>query len=372
MKSRQSAKPATHDGNIGVPAAPVLPEKPHRPAAIAQHAGGLSVVDQLNWDDLRLVLAAVRAGSLRRTAGSLGKDIATVVRRVRRLEEQLGEQLFQIFPNGVRPTPTGQAIAAAAERIEAIFFDLARDLVGAAAQQGGVVRIAITEGLGTYWVMPKLVEFQRAFPRLTVELRCAMESVDVLRHEADIAIQFIRPDSPDLIVTKLGRLHIYPFASRDYQRIYGLPQSIADLGSHRVIDQVAPQLAGGVAPHLAAVAAPEHLVTIRTNASTALLYAIEKGAGIGGLPTYAIALGADVIPVDIGIKHHLDIWLTYHPSLREVERIATVVSWLRRIFSPEHYLWFRDEFVHPSALKEMLDREPEASTARNYRAAMLK
>jgi DNA-binding transcriptional LysR family regulator len=283
-----------------------------------------------------------------------------------------GVQLFKILPSGVEVTPTGKAVAAAALQIEQTFFDLARDLECARPEQNGLVRIAITEGLGTYWVMPKLVEFQRAFPRLTIDLRCAMESVDVLPHEADIAIQFIRPDSPELIVRKLGRLHVYPFASADYKRAYGLPQSIAELGSHRVIDQVAPQLGGGVAPHLAAAAAPDHFVAIRTNASTALLCAIEKGAGIGGLPTYAVALGADMIPVDIGIRHHLDIWLTYHPSLRQVDRIATVLSWLRRIFSPEHYPWFRDEFIHPDKLREMIDLDPELRTASRYRAALLK
>jgi DNA-binding transcriptional LysR family regulator len=332
----------------------------------------LGAVENLHWDDLRVALAAARTGSFRKAGAAISKDIATVVRRIRRIESEVGEKLFRILPNGVEVTPTGKVVAAAALQIEQTLFDLARDLECARPEQTGLVRIAITEGLGTYWVMPKLVEFQRAFPRLTIDLRCAMESVDVLRHEADIAIQFIRPDNPDLIATKLGRLHIYPFVSADYKRVYGLPQSVAELGSHRLIDQIAPQLDGGVAPHLAAAAAPEHFVAIRTNASTALLYAIEKGAGIGGLPTYAVALGADLIPVDVGIKHYLDIWLTYHPSLRDVDRIATVVSWLRRIFSPEHYSWFRDEFIHPDKLKDMIEHDPELRSASNYRAALLK
>jgi hypothetical protein len=50
---------------------------------------------------------------------------------------------------------------------------------------------------------------------------------------------------------------------------------------------------------------------------------VELGVGIGGLATYAQALGADVIPVDIGIRHQMDIWMTYHPDVRSVKRVAT-------------------------------------------------
>ena len=41
-----------------------------------------------------------------------------------------------------------------------------------------------------------------------------MEHADVTRLEADIAIQFEKPTDDDLIVTRLSRLHVYPFASQ--------------------------------------------------------------------------------------------------------------------------------------------------------------
>ena len=72
--------------------------------------------------------------------------------------------------------------------------------------------------------------------------------------------------------------------------------------------------------------------------------------GIGGLPTYALPLGAEVEPVDIGIKHQLDIWLTYHEDVRNVKRIALFIDWVRSLFDPKKYPWFRDEFIHPNDL----------------------
>lgn len=344
-------------------------EHSQRPAAFLQRRDAAALISRLSWDDLKYVLAAARSGSYRKAGQQLGKDIATVTRRVKGIETALNEKLFIIMPQGVEPTDAGKVAAQAALRIEATFFDFIRDLEGTSPNQAGVVRVAITEGLGTYWVMPRLVEFQRAFPRMTVDLRVAVESVDVLRHEADLAVQFIRPEQPDLIVTKLGRLHIYPFASREYEEIYGLPRNVAEMKQHRLVDQVGPQIDSGVWPALLGLESIENIVGIRTNGSSSLLFAIEKGAGIGGLPTYSLALGANVVPVDVKLNHHLDIWLTYHPSLKDVTRIATVISWLKGIFSPKRYPWFRDEFIHPRELLKVGPEGFDTSFGQDFRAA---
>jgi DNA-binding transcriptional LysR family regulator len=215
----------------------------------------------------------------------------------------------------------------------------------------GVVRCAITEGLGTFWILPHLAEYNRANPFTIVDLVCSMQWSDVLRMKADLAIQLVRPDSPDLKVVRLGRLHIYPFAAKRYAETYGLPKTIEDMKRHRLIDQTAPQLDEGAWPRLLGLDNVEGIVALRTNTSTSHFYAVEQGLGIGGLPTYALPLGAEVLPVDIGIKHELDIWLTYHEDVRNVKRIALFIDWVRSLFDAKKYPWFRDEFIHPNDLR---------------------
>lgn len=91
---------------------------------------------------------------------------------------------------------------------------------------------------------------------------------------------------------------------------------------------------------------------MRTNASTAHACAVEFGIGIGGLPTYVAAIGTDLIPVDIGVRHHVDIWMTYHPEARSISRVAFFIDWLRTLFDPKRYPWFGDEFIHPRDLAQ--------------------
>ncbi len=45
---------------------------------------------------------------------------------------------------------------------------------------------------------------------------------------------------------------------------------------------------------------------MRNNVSTAHLWSIAKGAGIGWLPTYVPALGDPLIPLDVGVKFELE------------------------------------------------------------------
>ena len=173
----------------------------------------------------------------------------------------------------------------------------------------------------------------------------------MLRMEADVAIQLTRPDRPDQIVTRLGRLHIYPFASRQYAQTYGLPTNLEEMTRHRLVRQTGPQLDASAWPRFG-LADVDRIAVVRTNASAAHFYAVELGLGIGALATYALALGADLTPVDMGFKHQADIWMTYHPDVKRVRRVAIFIEWLRSLFDPKRYPWFGDEFIHPSKLKK--------------------
>jgi DNA-binding transcriptional LysR family regulator len=231
------------------------------------------------------------------------------------------------------------------------------------------VRVAVTEGPGNFWILPRLIDFQKTYRKITVELRCAMEQADVARLESDIAIQLEPPTNPDLIVAKLGRLHIYPFVSKDYESLHGVPKTLAELQSHRIIKQSAPQVDDTAYARILGLKSLEGIVGIKTNSSIGVLYAVERGAGIGFLPTVSIALGAPLVAVDLGVSHHADLWLTYHKEFRVSERHKIVVDWLRKIFDPKTYPCFRDDFIHPNALVPIMAAARESVGLNGYVAA---
>lgn len=342
-----------------------MQQKLQRPAAPVQRESDLAGA---SWEDLRIFLVCADSGSFRKAAETMGVTNTTVMRALDRLENQLGFKLFIRHQAGLQLTDEARAIIDDVRRMEQLSFSVLRRAAHTAVNPSGVVRVAVTEGVGTYWVMPKLIEFQGTYPRLTIDLRCAMEHADVARLEADIAIQFDRPSRPDLIVTRLGRLHIYPFVSEEYARIRGVPTSIAEVQHHRIVQQVAPQLDESALPRALGVDSIEGIVGIRTNSSTATLYAVERGAGIGLLPTCSIALGAPLVPVDVGQRYHLDLWLTYHADFKTSEKHTVIVDWLRRVFDSRAYPCFKDEFIHPAELVKLMANAVPSMGLQGYAA----
>ena len=70
----------------------------------------------LDWDDLRVVLAVFRQGTLSGAARSLGVTHSTVFRRLGAIEQQMGARLFERFRDGyvrrrmARPRPPPQPV----------------------------------------------------------------------------------------------------------------------------------------------------------------------------------------------------------------------------------------------------------------------
>ena len=310
---------------------------------------GAGLLERISWDDLRIFIVAVRALSFRKAATALRTSSSTIVRRMERLEETFGFRLFDRLPDGVGLTAEGRSVYASAQQMERASHSL-RAQLDQDLRTRGTVRCSVTEGLGTMWILPQLAQFSRSHPSTIVDLRCAMEVADVLRMEADVAVQLDKPDRPDVKSVRLGRMHVCLFASKRYVEIYGLPKDLSEFTQHRLVHQHAPQVAEDALRCALDLPSIESIVALRTNVSTALARAIEFGIGIGPLPTYIAAIGTDLIPLDIDLRHQVDIWMTYHPDARSITRVSHFIDWLRTAFDPKRYPWFGDEFIHPSEL----------------------
>src|SRR5262249_12526434 len=123
--------------------------------------GGLS-----DWDAARIFLEVVRSGSFRSAAERLSLSGNAVRRGIDDFERQIGSPLFTRDVHGTHLTDEGALVVSAVERMEAATFDVMRASDTLTNALSGEVRVAITEGLGTFWLAPRLVEFQQAYPNI--------------------------------------------------------------------------------------------------------------------------------------------------------------------------------------------------------------
>lgn len=301
----------------------------------------------LGWDDLRIFSVLADAGSFRAAAIKLGISVNTVRTKIARIEDRIGEPLLLRDFNGVRLMPAGLRLravalsmrgAAVADGLESSSY----------LRQAGELRIGTSEGLGSGWLTPRLLDLQQKFPDLTMTMMCDNDLERENSEDIDIGISWKAPRNPNLVVSKLATLHFMPFASRDYVKQFGVPQVADDLLNHRFIEQASPGIRSDLLDQLVGTDRPAGFLPIRTNSSLAVFWAVANGAGIAFMPTYVTALVSKLVPIDLPFRLKFDIFYYYHPEARNCPVVRAGIDWLKQCFEPTTNPWFRTEFVHPN------------------------
>jgi len=302
----------------------------------------------LRWDDVKAFLAVAEVGSLRAAATGLHVAPNTVRARIARLEDALSTLLLERSPDGVRTTIAGARVRELAERMRGAAVDTFSREPEYELRRPGELRIGASEAVGSGWLTPRLLELQATIPDLTVALQCDYDVHTERSDELDIGLLFRPPANPELVVSKLATLHFIPFASRGYIAQFGMPTSLDDLLNHRFVEQEAPGVRSDLLNQLVGSARPPGFLPIRTNSSLALFWAVASGAGIAFMPTYVMGVTRKLVPIPLPAQFKFELFYYYHPAARTSPPVIAAVAWLRSLFDPDIYPWFRSEFVPPS------------------------
>lgn len=278
-----------------------------------------------DWDDLRIFVAAARAGSLGGAAQRLGVDAATVGRRVARLETALKSTLVVRSTTGLHLTAAGAQLLDMGLEAESAMEAVAR--VARPDTLAGVVRVSASEGFGVTLMAPALPRLRLTSPGLRIELAATSGFLSPSRREVDMAITLSAPDAARLIVEPLTPYQLALYASPDYLTRNGRPDTVDRLGDFDVVGYIddliyAPELRyldevrPGLTPHLASS-------SIRAQREI-----IAAGGGIGVLPCF-MAAGLERVLPDILIERRF--WLSTHREVHDTARLRTVRTWLKTL-----------------------------------------
>lgn len=145
----------------------------------------------LDWDDVRLFLAVLRAGSLRAAAGTLGVSRPTAARRLTTLEASLGVSLFDRRPDGLHATTAAEALRPRAEAVESAIQGLTRAAQGADPELRGTVRVTVPPIVVQELLIEDFVAFCKRWPQIELEISSAYAVESLERQQADVAIRFM-------------------------------------------------------------------------------------------------------------------------------------------------------------------------------------
>jgi DNA-binding transcriptional LysR family regulator len=322
-----------------------------------EHNAFFERLDAVHWDDLHLIKTVATVESFRQAAVKMGCAVNTVRARIDRLEKALGTTLFKRSRDGICLSSDGLTILDVVMEMQSFSSRLQRGAGNNVVVKQGELRISCSEGLGTFWLMPRLRDLYMRLPKHVVVLHNEFDQHRIHSQDHDICIGFVKPTDPEVIVKKLATVHQILFASGDYLAERGTPLSINDAHHHRVVMHSAPGVKSDALSLFLGEEGSRQLVAAKFNTGHSLLSAIINGIGIGALPTYARAISQRLIPLDIPVRLKFDLWLSFDRSGASSQPVREAINWLHDCFDPEKHPWFGDEFIHPNDFEDRIDRE---------------
>ncbi len=279
----------------------------------------------MDWDDLRVFLAVARSESLSGAGRVLKCDAATVGRRIARLEEGFGAQLFVKSPQGYQLTEAGRRLAPHAEAAELAMTRAEEELSGTAGSLTGQLRIGAPDGCANYLLPQVCAAICDANPGLEIQLLALPRVVNLSKREADFAITVSRPTGGRLTVQKLADYQLHLAADRAYLAQFPPILGRGDLRGHRMVGYIPDMIFDKELDYLQETGA--QTVGLASNSVAVQMQMVRAGAGLGIVHDFAIPFCPEVsrvLPELIALKR--TFWLVRHADDRRSERLSRLAE----------------------------------------------
>jgi DNA-binding transcriptional LysR family regulator len=166
-----------------------------------------------NYVLLRAFEAAARLESFTLAAKELHLTQSAISHQIRELEEYFGKPLFFRKNRKVEPTAEGRRLLESLSRVFDVIEAACNEVTLAPSSQ--VLALHCSPSFAAKWLSPRLPEFIKANPDITIRMTSGAEPIDLLRNqEIDIAISYqFTHAGPGITSISLGEEKIAPMCS---------------------------------------------------------------------------------------------------------------------------------------------------------------
>lgn len=235
---------------------------------------------------MQVFVEVAHSGSFSATADKLDMSRAMVTRYVGALEQWLGARLLQRTTRSVTLTDAGESCLRRSQQMLALMENVEEETLSRGDELRGQLRITCSMSLAYAQMAAAVVDFLARHPQLKIDLNASEGALNLVEARIDLAIRISAEPDPMLVGRVLAPCTSVLVASPAYLAAHGLPQTPADLATHRCLsyanfgkstwklDRGDEHAEVRVASHFSA------------NEATALLRAALAGGGIALQPRY--------------------------------------------------------------------------------------
>lgn len=302
----------------------------------------------LEWNDLSIILAIAREGSLSGAARALGKTHSTVFRNITAIEERTAVRFFDRIDNSYVPTDAGRAALPRAERVEAEIIALGIEILGQDTRIEGRIRVTCPEAMAID-LMPGLVaKFRSIYPDVLVDVSPGQAAVDLNRREAEIAVRATKA-APE---SAFGRkICAFRFA------LYAAPHYFASVKDTPIDEQNFCLIEGSAAWLVPAIwktkEQGEDRAVFQCRSTRAAQNAAAEGMGLTLMPCYVGDDDPRLARISDPIESlDMQLWVLTHQDLRNSARVRAMMTFLYDELGARADLWGgrRKETIAPNLM----------------------
>jgi DNA-binding transcriptional LysR family regulator len=278
-----------------------------------------NAASEVDWNDLKYVLALSRHANLPEAAEALQVNRSTVSRRVMALGAQLGAPLFERVGRDLVLTEAGRSVVATAELLAGEVDALGRSVEGVSSSVRGHIRLTAPPLLARLLV-PVLSEFQTDYPDASLEVKATNMVQDLELLESDVALRLTNSPPENLVGRVVAHPKVAVYAHRD------APPGFRNAPRHRYAAMHRTAYQGWVGSVLGTP------VDCVLNSNSGDLIADMVAADpelVAALPCFVAEQHAHLERIsDAREEQVAELWLLYHPRFRNVHRIRVFVHFL--------------------------------------------
>ena len=187
---------------------------------------------QPNLNLLRTFDAAARHLNFRIAAEELNVTQGAVAQQVRRLEADLGFQLFYRKARGLTLTPVGRDYHGPVHRALSIIGEATQNL----KPMSTWVTVSVTPSLASKWLVPRLAAFTASHPDIELRTVATEELANFQNDGVDLSIRQGRPPFGEGLRNKLlAPLNLCAVCSPDYAEAADRVNRVEDFAAHQLI-----------------------------------------------------------------------------------------------------------------------------------------
>ena len=273
----------------------------------------------MDWDDLKLVLAVCRAGTLSGAAKALGVNYSTVFRRISSIEKDNKLRLFERHPHGYVMTEAGRTVMHHAEVMEEQANAISRQLLGTDTRLSGTIKLTAPEGVTRYALMPLLESFCKQHPEIELDLIITSSSLYLERNEADLAVRVGKRPPENYIAREVCKFTFGTYGSPEYIEQH---RDLAPLEHRWVEHRDDPK------PWWASNKDKVNIV-FKSDSMIVNNDAVRRGMGLLSTPHIVGSRVPGLQRLNLPVKEvERTMWLLMHPDLRGTARVKALMNHL--------------------------------------------